>query len=193
MWRVPWRTEAPGEPEHDIMNLTRKDGFTLIELLFVAAVIGILSAIAAPALSRTKLAANEASAMATLRAVNSGQQMFWASCGSGNYATSLQDLGHGPAGQAGFLSADLVASPPVVKSGYEIDLASNTDVIPNMQSCVGDALVSAYHATADPLPGKGRRYFGTNTAGGIFQSTGTLFTDMPDAGAPPAPAVAIQQ
>ena len=76
------------------MNRTRRSGgFTLIELLFVVAVIGILSAIAAPGLSRARMAANESSAIASLRVINSGQQVFWASCGGGYYAPSLQNLG----------------------------------------------------------------------------------------------------
>jgi type IV pilus assembly protein PilA len=175
------------------MRVTSTRGFTLIEVLFVCAVIGILSAIAAPALTRTKMAANEASAIASIRVVNSGQQAFWASCGNGNYATSLQDLGIAPPGAVtGFVSPDVSGPAPVVKSGYEFDLASDNLATAAGMGCNDRPLGMTYHLTADPLPSRGRRYFGSN-GGALFQSSATLFTDMPDTGAPPAPAIPIQQ
>ena len=172
------------------MTVPGRRGFTLIELLFVVAIIGILSAIAAPALSRSKMAANESSAIASLRVIHSGQQAFWASCGSGNYAPSLQNLGLPVGGAPGFVSADLSGSAPVVKSGYEIEMDSDNPTVGT--SCNGDALVATYHGTADPQPGRGRRYFGSNSGGAIFQSSATLFATMPDVGSAPAPAIPIQ-
>ena len=176
------------------MKVHSTRGFTLIELLFVVGVIGILSAIAAPALTRTKMAANESSAIASMRVIHSGEQAFWASCGNGNYAVSLQDLGLAPPGSlAGFVSADISGPAPVVKSGYEFDLASD-NLAPSVgNGCHGRPVGATYHVTADPLPSRGRRYFGTNGGGAIYQSVATLFTDMPDSGAPPAPALPIQQ
>jgi type IV pilus assembly protein PilA len=175
------------------MKLSGIRGFTLIELLFVVAVIGILSAIAAPALTKTRLAANESSAIASLRTIHGGQQAFWASCGSGFYAPSLQNLGLPINGLPGFVSPDLSGPAPVVKSGYEFEMDSDNPDASGRVSCNGDTLAVTYHATADPLPGRGRRYFGTNGGGGIFQSAATLFVDMPDSGAPAAPAVPIGQ
>ena len=174
------------------MTARKTDGFTLIEILFVVAVIGILAAVAAPALSRTKMAANESSAIASIRAVHSGQQTFWASCGSGNYSPTLDNLGMPIAGMPGFVSEDLSSAPTVVKSGYEIDMDSVNPTTGS--SCNGGGLVVTYHVTADPQPGKGRRYFGANASGAIYQSTATLFGGgMPDTGVPAAPAVPIQQ
>jgi type IV pilus assembly protein PilA len=176
------------------MRLGNRRGFTLIELLFVVGLIGILSAIAAPALTRTKMAANESSAIASMRVAHSGQQTFWASCGNGNYAVSLQDLGLAPPGAlVGFVSNDISGPAPVVKSGYEFDLASDNLNPAAGNGCNGRPLGATYHVTADPLPSSGRRYFGSNGAGAIFQSSATLFSDMPDVGTPPAPAVPIQQ
>jgi Tfp pilus assembly protein PilE len=157
--------------------------------MFVVAVMGIISALAAPALSRTKMASNEASAIASLRAIHSGQQAFWSSCGNGYYSPTLQNLGLAVGGAPGYVSADIAGPAPVVKSGYEVDMDSDNPT-PGT-SCNGGSVVITYHATADPQPGKGMRYFGTNGAGAIYQSSETLFVDMPDTGLPPAPAVPL--
>lgn len=172
------------------MDMRCRRGFTLIELLFVVGIIGVLSAIAAPALTRSKMAANESSAIASLRVISSGQQAFWASCGSGNYSPSLQNLGLPVGAAPGYVSADLSGPAPVVKSGYEIEMDSDNPTVGT--SCNGGALASTYHSSVDPLPGRGRRYFGSNSSGAIYQSSATLFADIPDVGAPPAPAISIQ-
>lgn len=172
------------------MTVSRR-GFTLIELLFVVAIIAILAAIAVPSLTRARTAANESSAIASLRNIASGQQAFWASCGGGMYSPSLQDLGRPIAGAPGYISPDLSGPMPVHKSGYEFDLDTTTPW-PRV-SCNGGTVASSFHATGDALPGRGRRYFGTNSNGTIYQSTATLFGIMPDSGAPPAPAIVLPQ
>ncbi len=176
-----------------VMKVLSRRGFTLVELMFVVGVIGILSAIAAPALTKTRLAANESSAIASLRVIHSGQQAFWASCGSGMFAPSLQNLGLPFGGLPGYISPDISGPAPVVKSGYEFEMDSDNPDPSGRLSCNGDTLAVTYHATADPLPGRGRRYLGTNAGGTIFMSAATLFTDMPDSGSPPAPAMPIGQ
>ena len=53
-------------------TLANDAGFTLIELLVVVGVIGVIGAIAIPSLMRARINADEASAIATLRAVKAG-------------------------------------------------------------------------------------------------------------------------
>jgi prepilin-type N-terminal cleavage/methylation domain-containing protein len=152
------------------MRRTEHDGFTLIELLVVVAIIGIIAAIAIPGLLRSRLSAQEASAISSLRSINSAQAAFAASCGWGYYAMTLEDLAAVPPGGSSFVGADL-ATTGVIKSMYTVTMASEAGAPGGVPpSCNTGALGTGYHATAIPLAGGGSREFGTNTAGTIYFS-----------------------
>ena len=146
----------------------QQKGFSLIELLIVVAIILIIAAIAIPNLLRSKIAANEASAVGTLRTINTASVSY--STTFGNYPAALTNLG--PSTSPTSTAADLVDAPVAsgVKSGYNFTYSSPS---PYQQ----------YSITANPvtLGVTGQRYFFTDQTGVIRYnlSTNSTSTDQP--------------
>src|SRR5579863_1445130 len=138
----------------------RQKGFSLIELLIVVAIILIIAAIAIPNLLRSKMAANEASAVESLRTLNTTSIEY--STEYGGYPASLSVLG--PMASGGTASSGLADMIDSVlssgsKSGYSFTWSGGaTDTSGNRLN---------YSITAQPVsPGiTGQRYFYTDQSG----------------------------
>jgi type IV pilus assembly protein PilA len=137
--------------------MRRQRGFSLIELLIVVAIILALAAMAIPNLLRSKMSANEASAVSSLHAIASAQTTYQVTYPTAGYADQLTKLAYPPPGQpidanhAGILDWVLgCTSQPCPKAGYQFSIGST----------VGTP-ISAFTAVATPsLPGQtGRRGF----------------------------------
>ena len=102
----------------------KQKGFSLIELLIVVAIILIIAAIAIPNLLRSKMAANEASAVGSLRTINTASVAF--STTYGNYPTQLPIWPR--RSSASSTSADLIDTVLAsgTKSGYTFAYGSAT-------------------------------------------------------------------
>ena len=124
---------------------SKKRGFSLIELLIVVAIILIIAAIAIPNLLRSRMMANQAAAVSTVRNVNNSQAAYLAEFGGAvGYANTMAKLGQSSnCDQNGACLVDEIlgcGSEPCIKGGYEYFL----------RSTVATAPFSDYTTTATP-------------------------------------------
>lgn len=155
-------------------------GFSVIELLIVIAIVVVIVAIAIPNLLRSKVAANEASAIGSLRNINSAQAAYKAMYGIG-YSDDLASLGDTSTtdAEASCTAAQLldpglaknVIGNKTQKSGYAFTFVPGKDAfkpdhaVPSSCS-VGKA--DGYAVQADPVDSEaGKRHFCTDASGVI--------------------------
>jgi type IV pilus assembly protein PilA len=101
--------------------MKKQKGFSLIELLIVVAIILIIAAIAIPNLLKSKMAANESSAVGSIRTINTGLVTYAAACPNIGYSALLSDMGPAGAvclGGTGILDSILGGAASPTKSGY---------------------------------------------------------------------------
>lgn len=165
-----------------------ESGFTLIDLLFTASLICTLCTMALPSLMRARGVAQSASALGTVRVVNSSQLSFAVTCGSGFYSPDFTLLGVAPPNSdTAFLPPELSSATSFIKQGYRFDMAGTPlgGAPPTCNGRPAGSSAPGYAILADPLDGVGNpHYFGSNADGTIYEHTATLNGWMPESGPP---------
>jgi type IV pilus assembly protein PilA len=146
----------------------KEKGFSLIELLIVVAIILIIAAIAIPNLLRARIAANESSAVASIRTINTAEISYNSTYPTVGFAalSALAGTTCTPPTSAGACLIDTTLGAGT-KSGYSFQAAVS-----------GSSPAGSYQVVASPLtPNQtGVRYFCSFADAVVRASTTALTT-----------------
>jgi type IV pilus assembly protein PilA len=125
-------------------------GFSLIELLIVVAIILIIAAIAIPNMLKSRMAANQASAVSNLRTITSASVSYWVTYSNG-YPPNIAALG-GTNGAPATCTAAILIDPTLAstlqKSGYQFAYTGEQG---NVTSSCASPGFNGYLVTAVPI------------------------------------------